>query len=271
MNSSWFAVQIIANKYFRVVAYNILCGPSYYGETSIHEESLYRSGQYRYWNKRRRLVIRALQKQDLYLLTEVTQHTLTDILESLPTHVKLAIFKTKENYPDGSAILYNSLRFHLMSSSFSTMKNGPHIMVYGTFIDYVSTKILTVIALHLKAGHRPIDEKRRQFQFDHVMSVISNTIKYTEHLIIGGDINSKHLPCYISQKYHLRDTSDTSGMVTYSHYTHEQLDCLFVSNTINGSTQVASIDQNDILPNAYHGSDHLPLYLNASFQEQKKK
>ena len=257
-----YQVNIHVTKAFQVVAYNILCGPSFHGDISPQESTLYQSGQYRYWSHRRSLVLEDLKNQDICLLTEVTEHTLNDILCSFPhSNMELAVFQPKNNFVDGSAVLYNTSRFHLLSTFSSTLCHGPHVMVLATFMDYITCHIISTVVLHLKAGHRTIDNKCRMKQIEEVMSYIKLANLPSHHLIIGGDINSASMTTYFTRHMNLRDTTPVAPIVTYAHYTHEQLDAIFVSPSISGTSIVSKVTPHAILPDEFHGSDHLPLYL----------
>ena len=246
-----------------VTTYNVLAQP--------YERELTRCTTPRFlrWDQRVDLICSALQQtqSDVVLLNEVTSTMLHTILEQLSGLYTQAHYRNKHTDSDGSAILFRPDRFRLLRVAEARLSTQYAQIVVAAELEHRGTGTsLTVASLHLKSGYADMEPVRLQ-KFDSAMAFLQKRGLTAGPLVLAGDLNSDlhaayaRLVSHATETYKLFDagTLQDPRLPTYQHWHPSVFDYILTRGLRVRSYHVPPTTVGTVLPNAVHGSDHLPV------------
>ena len=261
----------LTNTGIKFVAYNILTA-----RTEFEDELLYVEPALRRWGSGREKLVRTeILKADIAVLVECTSHQLRDILQGagenkFETHIKFKI-----NELDGTAILFDKSRFHLLKKQGQRLtKEGGQIVFNVALVDLYTHKKLCVTGLHLKSGDLRKDEIRRIKELESALKITASFINEYEHIaqVLSGDLNSDFktfnhaIPMTVTAKLTHVDNGYArigDNRPTYWNFQQSVYDYIYINGPLKATSyDVDVIDVHTRCPNAKQGSDHLAIRCN---------
>lgn len=259
---------------FKVLTYNILTANPIDQEpevASVYEQDLIHSHRNHVrWANRSMLVSQAVARADVVMLNEAVEHQVRDIGRS--ARLGLAIFRRKINSCHGSAILFDEDTFEsVFTFSGSLISGYSQVCVAAVLRHRHTAKDVCFVSLHLKSGYDK-EEPIRILQFRAAMALVERGLREHGHpsdipLVVAGDLNSDLAAGYAklvthvatAEPYLLVDTGRLAGdrMPTYNHWHPSIFDYILVRGLDTIGYHVPPV--RGIIPNAIHGSDHLPV------------
>ena len=243
------------------------------------------------WQERKKLIFREIIKCDLAVIVETTHLQYQSIIKYLNKQGKKfkGRLRLKKNCTDGTAIIYNSELFIEIGnfSEYLHEKYGTQVVLSLILYDINKNKELAITGLHLKSGYEDMEDRRSKEVFKALKLVnewLSSNSRDHISQIIAGDFNSEHKrsPSYkyyskvndiiknqynyinIFENYENQDLEHKyHPFITYNYYHPSIFDYIYTKKLKSSNLHIDEIDT--LIPNIYHGSDHLPILCNLEF------
>jgi hypothetical protein len=243
------------------------------------------------WQERKKLIFREIIKCDVAVLVETTHLQYKSIIDFLNKKGRKfkGRLKLKKNCTDGTAIIYNSEIFIEIGnfSEYLHEKYGTQILLSLVLYDLNKDKEIVISGLHLKSGYKDMEDRRNK-EILKAVELINKWLSYNSRTgisqIIAGDFNSEHEKSPSSNYFSkvndiLKNNFDYKNtfedyenhnlghkyypFITYNYYHSSIFDYIYTKRLKSSDLHIDKIDT--IIPNSYHGSDHLPILCNLEF------
>jgi len=263
-------VYPIYSMNIKFVSYNILTGlPEYENDFKS-----YISKKLRTWGLGREDLVRTeILKADIAIVVECTKAQLKDILHETDKFEAHIEYKIGEN--DGTAILFNKLRFELVKKEATQLHpkgskyHGGQIVFNVALFDHQTQKMLCVTGLHLKSRDEHEYEMRRLVELTSALKITDKFIKEYGNIpqVLSGDLNSdlynpENRVASSLKKDGYTNVGDTDDRPTYYFFQESIYDYIFIKGAITASSYDVDDVKGTRCPNAEQGSDHLAIRCN---------